>query len=605
MPHEPSSDQIFRLQPFAGPLKRRLFAPIGSRAEHLLSLAECRRLYAQLPGRSEQNFCTDVLSLLGITCEVAAQDLDRIPKSGSLLVVANHPFGAIEGLVLLHLLKQIRPDARVMANSLLARIPEMREWLISVDPFAGKNAARANIAPLRDALRWLRQGGVLVMFPAGEVSHLRLSDRGITDPPWSTTLGRIVRQTAVPVLPIYFPGGNSLLFQGMGLIHKRLRTALLPHELLNKRQKGVEVRIGATLPFRRLEKLSVAEITDYLRARTYLLEQRQRKNPQVMTKENPPAELLIAEVSRDVMEQEISLLPAGQHLLESGPYQVWQAQAGQIPGLLQEIGRLRELTFRGVGEGTGRALDLDRFDRIYTHLFIWNAQTREIIGAYRLGRSDQLLAGQGLQGFYTHTLFRFKQAFLDQLGPALELGRSFVRPEYQKSYNPLMLLWKGIGRFVVQHPQYAMLFGPVSISSDYSPASRRLMAASLSNSCTIPELSRMVRARNPLPLKRTRLPGCPDQATRLLLADFDEIASVVADLEGDGRGVPVLLRQYLNLGGKVLSFNIDEDFSDVLDGLILVDLRQTEVKTLERYCGREGAGRFLAYHQSGDSAVGF
>ncbi|WP_305041531.1 lysophospholipid acyltransferase family protein [Geoalkalibacter sp.] len=605
MPQEPTPDQIFRLQPFHGPLKRKLFNPIGRGVEHLLSLAECRRLYAGMPTRSAHNFCGEVLNLLGISAKAGAEDLGRVPASGPLLVVANHPFGAADGLILLHLLEQIRPDTRVMANSLLARIPEMRDRLISVDPFAGEGSARANIAPLRACLRWLRQGGAVILFPAGEVSHVRLRDRGITDPPWSTTLGRLVKQTSATVLPVYFPGGNSLLFQGLGLLHKRVRTALLPHELLNKRRQNIEVRIGAPIPFRRLAHRTDTEITDYLRTRTYLLEQRRPQDPGHEPKKAGIFAPLIPEVCPDSLQEEIDRLPRAQRLAENGPYEVWQARAGQIPCLLQEIGRLRELTFRGVGEGTGRALDLDRFDKFYSHLFLWNGQTRELVGAYRLGRSDHLLAEQGLAGLYTRTLFHYERSFLDQLGPALELGRSFVRPEYQKSYQPLMLLWKGIGRFVTEHPQYAVLFGPVSISSDYAPASRRLMAASLSRSCTLPELSRLVKARRPLRLKHTRLPGCPNQATRELLANFDEIASVVADLEPEGRGVPVLLRQYLNLGGKILSFSLDEDFGDVLDGLILVDLRQTEMKTLERYCGREGAARFLAYHQTTQIAEGF
>ncbi len=603
MPQATTAVEIFRLQPFRGPLKQKLFSPIGRTAEHLLALDRCRRIYAGLSASRPEAFCAEVLDVLGVRVGVTSEDLARIPKSGPLVVVANHPFGAVEGLILLHLLHKVRPDVRVMANFLLGVFPEFHEKLIAVDPFERPGAVRANVRPLRESLRWLQQGGVLVIFPAGAVSHLKLSKRAVVDPPWTADLSRIVRRAGAPVLPVYFRGGNGPLFQLAGLIDPRLRTAFLPHELLNKKDKMVEVRIGAAVPHRKLQKMRDDEMTGYLRTRTYLLAERRCAVKKVFGVPAPVLEPLRPAVSPALLEEEIARLPARQLLLESGPFRVLQAEAEQIPHLLQEIGRLRELTFRGVGEGTGRSVDLDRFDALYTHLFVWNAETREVVGAYRLGRTDRLLLEGGLEGIYTRTLFKYRRKFLDRIGPAIELGRSFVRPEYQKSYAPLLLLWKGIGHFVAQNPRYATLFGPVSISREYGCGSRALIAASLIESCTIPELARLVKGRRPVPLKGVRMAGCDSRATRALLSDFEEVASVIADLEPDGKGVPVLLRQYLNLGGKILAFNVDPDFSDVLDGLVLVDLRRTEPKTLERYLGRDGACTFLAHHyreESGD-----
>ncbi|SDM55148.1 Putative hemolysin [Geoalkalibacter ferrihydriticus] len=600
MSRNAAAADIFRFRFKQKPLAQRALFPLQRGTEYLLALDKCRRMYAHLPEGPPENFCARALDALHVKLRVSPGDLARIPVRGPLIVVANHPFGAVEGLALLSLLQQVRPDICVLANSLLHRIPELRLSMIAVDLFGGFDGKHKNVGGLRKGLRQLAQGGVLVIFPAGEVSHLNLSRAAIDDPPWSQSLARLVRASSAPVLPVYFPGRNSLVFQVMGLIHPVLRTAMLPHELLNKRMRSLEVRIGFPIAFRRLHTMSNADMTDYLRSKTYLL--RQRGQPVAARTQARPGESIRPPISAELLEKEVLAIPPAQCLFESGSYQVFCAASGQIPQVLLEIGRLRELTFRGVGEGTGRALDLDPFDAYYTHLFAWQRETREIIGAYRLGRSDEILAAAGPQGLYTNTLFRYRPEFFNELGPALELGRSFVQPKYQKSYNPLMLLWKGIGRFVAKNPQYAKLFGPVSISREYQPASRKWMVSTLVDAYSIPELARMVKARRPLRLKENRF-GCKE--INKMTSDFDEMELVVADLEADGKGVPVLLRQYLSLGGRYLAFNVDEDFSDVLDGLVLVDLRQTDRKTLERYCGRAGAAEFLALHEHRDLAEGF
>lgn len=296
---------------------------------------------------------------------------------------------------------------------------------------------------------------------------------------------------------------------------------------------------------------------------------------------------------------EIERLPAEQRLAQSGAQTVWQATAEQIPHVLREIGRLRELSFRAANEGTGKSLDLDRFDAHYLHLFIWNAKADEIVGAYRVGATDRIIERHGKQGLYSSTLFDSRMEFFSRLGPALELGRSFVRPEYQRSYSPLLLLWKGIGGFIARHPRYRMLFGPVSISRDYSDLSRRLIAGTLLEHSEAKDLALMVKPRHPANLKPVRVPGCGYTQGQAGLLDFKEMCSVIADVEFKQRDVPVLLRHYLNLGGQILGFNIDRSFNRVMDGLIVVDLTQTNRKTLQRYMGLEGAAAFLSYHESG------
>jgi putative hemolysin len=305
------------------------------------------------------------------------------------------------------------------------------------------------------------------------------------------------------------------------------------------------------------------------------------------------ATAVIDEVPRAAVNAELDALPPDQRLVDRGRFQVYWARADQIPWSLQEIGRLRELTFRAVGEGTGRCADVDLFDAFYLHLFVWDAPAGSIAGAYRLGLVDQILARHGRRGLYTHSLFRYRPGMLEALGPAIELGRSFVRAEYQRSFAPLLLLWAGIGRFVERSPQYAVLFGPVSISARYAAASRRLIVDYLSAHRAHPRLAGEVRPRRPF---RAGAPTAASPATRSAPESIDELSRQIAQIEHDGKGVPVLLRQYLQLGGRLLGFNLDPAFADTLDGLILLDLREVDEAVLMRYMGERGAAAFRAHH---------
>lgn len=305
------------------------------------------------------------------------------------------------------------------------------------------------------------------------------------------------------------------------------------------------------------------------------------------------AAAVIDEAPAAALQSEIDALPPDQRLVDRARFHVYWAHAGQIPRALQEIGRLRELTFRAVGEGTGRGSDIDLFDAFYRHLFVWDAHAACIVGAYRLGLVDEILARHGKRGLYTYSLFKYRARMLDSLPPAIELGRSFVRAEYQRSFAPLLLLWAGIGRFIERSPQYAVLFGPVSISARYAPASRRLLVEYLSAHRADRGLAREVRPRRPFRA------GAPPPASGARIAapgSVEELSRRIAEIEPDGKGVPVLLRHYLELGGKLLGFNLDPDFSDTLDGLILVDLRDVDEAVMVRYMGKRGAAAFLAYH---------
>jgi len=450
----------------------------------------------------------------------------------------------------------------------------------------------------------VRGNGMLVVFPAGAVSHFDMQKGTITDPAWSPSIARIIRKTGAPVLPVFFQGTNSAAFHMAGMVHPLLRTAMLPNELLNKKRRSIQISVGDLIPFDKLKDLEQDTVMmEHLRMRTYILEHRaarlaMRSYPLFPSKkENDAREAILAPQRPEVLAREVSRLLPSQTLVESGEHAVMQAAAEQVPHILIEIGRLRELTFRAVGEGTGKAVDLDRFDHTYVHLFIWNKTKHEVVGAYRLGLTDELVKKQGVRGIYTSTLFRYKPEFLKRLGPALELGRSFVRPEYQKSYAPLLLLWKGIGRFIVENPRYRTVFGPVSITDEYQALSRQLMVRFLKMTRYRADMAGLVRARKPLRTKPVK--GWDiDAAVRSMKDDVEDISELISCIETDRKGIPVLLKQYLKLGGRIVGFNIDPAFGNVLDGLIMVDLTQTEPRMLERYLGKDGAPLFLAYHEA-------
>lgn len=570
--------------------------------ESLSGLRACEALYERIDVQCPvADFPHEALALLGADYACSDTERARIPASGPCVLIANHPFGGVEGLILMDLIARVRPDFKVMSNYLLARIPQLRERLICVDPFDKVTSTRANLAPLREALDWLTSGGLLVIFPAGEVSSWQAQQGEVTDPAWSTTLARLVRRSKAAVVPAFFPGQNGALFQLAGRIHPRLRTLLLPRMLLNKRDRVLKVRIGNPIPHKKLAEYSdQQQLTNYLRLRTYALglTGAEGKTAHTETTAGVGPVPLLGETPRSVLCREIAQLGEAKRLLSSGEFDVVLATGDEAPALLREIGRLRELTFREVGEGTGKCFDLDRYDKLYEHLFIWNREEQEIVGAYRVGRVDRLLETLGRDGLYATTLFDFQDALLGKLGNALELGRSFVRPEYQRSYAPLLLLWKGIGAFLVRNPRYRYLFGPVSISNDYGDSSRQLMTSTLARHYQIDALAGLVKPRLPVSLSPVKIGGVPAVEADSLLSNMEEISDLIADIELDNKGIPVLLRHYLGLGGKLLAFNLDPAFSNVIDGLILVDLQGTDQRQLRRYMGKEGLDDYLSAQQN-------
>jgi putative hemolysin len=560
--------------------------------------------------------------VLRIRAETEPGPLAATPSEGPVVFVGNHAMGAPDAIAMAAFAEQVRPDTRFIVNRLLALLPRVGERSFLVDPFGGAEATRRSAAGMRQAIEHLRAGHAVAVFPAGEVSHLTWNRRSVSDPPWNPLVARLVAKSQATVVPVFFHGRNRWSFQVAGLVHPRLRTALLARETLAAAGRTVRFAVGSPIPWSQLARHGEAEeIIEYLRARTYLLRDRpidptrmvnlvekrsisqdaNRSKRIAKPKVRPSAAASLAPVPSHPISPparfaaEIESLAPESFLLQHRDWDIVVGRRANLPRVVEEIGRLREIAFREVGEGSGKRLDLDRFDEDYLHLFLWDRRKREVLGAYRLGPTDELLPRHGLEGLYTHTLFDFGDALMKQISPALELGRSFVRPEYQRHPAALMLLWKGIGRFLATNPRYHMMFGPVSISNAYQSMSRRLLMAFLSAGPRLSDFGNLIRPRNPVSL--SPVTDFNEARLRRVAADLDEVDQLVREIESNQRTVPVLLRQYLKLNAKLLGFNIDPEFHDCLDGLMLVDLLDCDRRIMDQYMGPDGATAFLAEHR--------
>lgn len=600
---------------------RRIPAPLRIPLLHLLGVGRIDSLYRAMPqGGTPLDFARLALDVLGVSVRAEAEGFEGVPATGPLIMVANHPFGALEGLVLAKALLPVRPDLRFLANYMLAAVPELRELIFSVDPFGGDGAQRRNMAGLRQAVRHVGEGGALVVFPSGTVSHLQPSRREITDPTWQSTVGRLVRRTGADALPLYFHGRNSMLFNLMGLLHPVARTALLPKELLRKRNTTVTLSVGRPVAAATLNELPDDEArTAYLRMRCYALKPKPRRvlslplslpmpkkdgtvpgaTAAVAASADPvrpispvsPATRRMRPIAAarplELLEAELAAIPPAGVLLREGPWTIVEITADRSPELIREIGRLREVTFRAVGEGSGAPLDLDAFDATYRHLVLWHEGDRALAGAYRLGEVDAILDAQGQRGLYSASLFRFRPEFFGG-ATALELGRAFVAADYQRDYAPLLLLWKGIGQFILKRPGVRRLFGPVSVSLDYTPYSLNAIMDYLTRHHGCPATARLVRGRATPSLRQ---PGCLRRIEPEGL-DWNALCALVRDMEG-GRTIPILFKHYLKLGGRIATFHVDRTFGS-LDAFLIIDLLESPPRMLQRFMGAEGLDRYYA-----------
>lgn len=593
-----------------------LLRPISGIIERVLGFKGVNQIYADVHAQlsdseNDPAFFMKTLKVMGVQFRIDATSFERIPKEGPLIVIANHPYGGIDGVVLGAMLQGARSDSKLIGNYLLGSMEGIRGNIIEVDPFEGEGAKRSNLSGMRDAIKWLKQGGCLGAFPAGEVSTFQAKTRSVVDRLWTSHIVNLAQRTNAQILPVYFEGYNSLLFHAMGLIHPRLRTLMLAREFCRMRNSEIQVRIGTIITPDRLKRFeSKTAATEYLRLKTYTLRASNQGDgprnklsfPFRSASNDKALAPLPSPQLKHRLREEIDNLPSAHLLVEQGGFSVYFATAEEIPSVLLEIGRLREETFRAVNEGTGQARDLDDFDKYYLHLFMWDHSADEIVGAYRIGLVDKIVDKYGVQGLYTNTLFHYRPGFLEKLGPAMELGRSFICLQYQRKHASLALIWRGIGEFAVRHPKYKTLFGPVSITDAYHKISKDLMVHFLREHSFDPEMSQLVRARKP-PKAPEMLRGISLKNIGESINSVDSVSAIISGFEADAKGIPILLRHYLKLNGVLLSFNVDPAFSDVIDGLILVDLCKTEPKILQRYFGKQAHARFMEYHQEPELVV--
>lgn len=581
------------VNPFKLPLRSRKLANFLERLLGLTALSKCYDSASKNVGTKQ--FLLGVLRYLDVRLKaVDAQNvLQELPAEGPLLIVANHPLGGLEGVAITQLLLERRPDTKVLTNNLLTRIPELQSTFIGVDVLS-KNAARENAQGIRKASQHLKAGGALLIFPAGKVASVNVRRRVVEDHQWNRFAGNLLRRSGASCLPIHVDGYNSRLFYLMALIHPKLRTLLLPRELANKAGCELKLIIGEMIKPQEIARLENDKaITHYLRMATEFLKcdahKAKRSTSSLAFEPIEKQSIKFDEAGFDSAEVILNQL-VDCRLIESEQYDVYCAPFSRLGSLAESIGIAREITFRAAGEGTGNRVDSDRFDPFYLHLFIWDKKALCVVGGYRIGRVDEIIAQHGFAGLYSKTLFDFDQQYLNKIGKTLEMGRSFVHPDYQRLPQALDLLWRGIGLYVAQNPEYHTLFGAVSISNEHSDLARALISECMLESFCAEQ--RFLDDVKPLaPLKVSGKLWTND-----MLASLNHV-SVVNKLIGrcdPGKALPTLLRHYLSLNGKFVCFSLNKVFNDSLDGLILVDLRKTPTKYLKRYLGKQGAANFLA-----------
>lgn len=550
----------------------------------LMKINQVNDLFAQAQPKQGPEFVDAILEGCGVTVDFDKSELKNLPADGAFIAIANHPYGGIEGMILLKILCMARPDAKLMANFLLKKIPNLADYFIAVNPFENVDHS-SSISGIKSTLELLRDGTPIGIFPAGEVSTYKLDTKQVTDRMWQPVVGKIIAKAKVPVVPIYFHGNNGLLFNLLSLIHPTLRTAKLPSELFNKQGHTIKLRIGKPIQVEEIPNYNNAtQLLNFLRAKTYALgtgleDEKRLFNPRNLFKIKKEPKEIVPPTAAELMDMELVPLRENYRVWTEKNYEVFITPTALIPNIIREIGRLREITFRDIGEGTNNSTDLDEYDIYYNHLFIWDVSTKMIVGAYRIGVGDEIFDSYGKKGFYTANLFKIRSQFSDVLQNSLELGRSWIRKEYQQKALPLFLLWKGILKFVIDNPRYRYLIGPVSISNTFSKFSKSLIVDYITRHHFDHEMAQYVKPRKQFKVDFASID------TDVLMAgeeNFKKLDNLISEIETHNIKVPVLLRQYISLNAKIICFNIDPKFADCLDGFLVLDLQKVPKDVLEK-----------------------
>lgn len=548
-------------------------------------LSVVNREYDKRKDLSGEAFIDSILKAFDIHFEIPEEDLKRIPKTGAFITISNHPLGGIDGMILMKLLLSQRPDYKIVANFLLQRIDPLSPFIMPVNPFEEHKEARSSMKGIKDAILHIREGKPLGIFPAGEVSTYR-DERMIVDKPWEPTAIKLIKKARVPVIPIYFHAKNSTFFYKLASLSDVLRTAKLPSEMLSQKKRKIRVRIGNPISVEDQAAISTLEgLIAFLRRKTYMLSNTfEKKNffkgiPKTLKKAKPPRQI-IEQTSTEKMLQEIDLCRhLDKRLLESKNYEVFLARKEIIPHILNEIGRLREITFREIGEGTNNPTDLDAFDDYYYHMFLWDKEAGKIAGAYRMGMGAEIYEQYGINGFYLQDLFRFEPELYKMMSQSIEMGRAFITREYQQRPMPLFLLWKGIVHCTLRFPEHKYLIGGVSISNKFSNFSKSLMIEFMRSHYYDPYIAQYVRPKKEFKVKLKD--GDKDFVFDETKADLQKFDKIIDELEPGSLRLPVLIKKYIKQNARVIAFNVDPLFNDAVDGLMYIrisDLPESTVK---------------------------
>lgn len=557
-----------------------IFSPLIDR---LLGLKKLQSLYLKhgFSGLNKQAFSLKLISTLGITINGEKTLLSKIPEKGRFIIVCNHPYGMIEGVIIAYCLTKIRPDTKIVANVGLKIINELQDYFIFTNPLNPKSAI--NQSALKSCFTHLENEGLLVIFPAGRVSSYQEDKKIICDAPWNRLAASLAIKTKSPVLPLFISGQNSPLFYLLGKIYYRFRLLMLVRELLKLKNHTIDLLANNVITTDQYHHFSSPQhLNDFFRLQCYLnLHKPIDKSVSSVKQDN-----VIEEVCGILISKELSLLNTKQALLKYHDFSVYYAQHDQIPHTLKEITRLREITFRLLDEGSGNSCDSDEFDKSYTHLFVFDHKKQKIAGSYRIGLTDKLIPNKGASALYLSKVFSFEDTAFNLNRPCLELGRSFISPSYQKSFYGLLLLWRGICAFAHQHPQYRTLYGTVSLSTHYHPLSVSLISKALNKK------SAFVKAKAPyLHDEDVEL----DDYFNKYKVDITQLSLLIQAIEKDKKTLPILAKHYHNMGAQFHCLGIDKQFNNTPGLLLQVDLAHSPDKLLNLYFGKEKKIEYLNY----------
>ncbi|MFT7351336.1 MAG: putative hemolysin [Flavobacterium sp.] len=550
----------------------------------VLKISTINKFYDKNKHLKDLEFLNAILDEFQIKFEIPEEDLKRLPKNGAYITISNHPLGGIDGILLLKLMLEHEPDFKIIANFLLHRIEPMKKYIMPVNPFENHKDVKSSVIGLKETFRHLSDGKPLGMFPAGEVSTYK-DGKLVVDKTWEEGAIKVIRKAQVPVVPIYFHAKNSRLFYLLSKIDGTLRTAKLPSEVLTQRDRIIKVRIGKPISVaEQNEHTTLESFTDFLRKKTYMLSNSFNQESKLLQLPNlkipkSPKEIVLPANQLLIIDEVEKLRIDGSRLLQSKNYEVFFTEAKNIPNILHELGRLREITFREVGEGTNESIDLDKFDQYYHHMFLWDDTSKKIAGAYRMGLGSHIYPKYGIEGFYLNDLFRFEPELNDMMHQSIEMGRAFIIKEYQLKPMPLFLLWKGIVHLTMHYPEHKYLIGGVSISNQFTDFSKSLMIEFMKSHYYDPYVAQYINPKKEFKVKLKD--ADKDFVFNETEADLNKFDKIIDEVEPGNLRLPVLIKKYIKQNARVVAFNVDPLFNNAVDGLMYIriaDLPESTVK---------------------------